>query len=297
MDENGALAALAGGEETKASVIVNGATLIEGTLKNIRFDMIQRTIGVTGQDMSEDLHQIKSAEKWVNKSPSDIVSDLAQRVGLSAQIDKSTLKAGRILKDEYAKLTENISYASVLQKMAELDGARWFVKGTTLHYVSQDNPSGVYSLNYSPPAPGKSMVSDCLHLVIDYNVDAGSETQISTKAWHSRKKKMFQSTATVQGIGGGQTIKAAYHIPSFVQDQVKQFAKVKAQEMTRHAYHLEAECVGDTTIDVAMALELTGTEFFDQQYQIDEIKHIFGMTGYTMNIRAATAGEGRSSDI
>jgi phage protein D len=292
--DGGALSALAGGSQTSASIIVNGSTLVQGELDNVSFDFTQRVITATGRDSSAKLHEMKSAEKWVNKKTTDIVQDLAQRAGLQAQVGEGMIKAGRILKDEYAKLTDGQSFASVIHKLAELDGARWFVKGTSLNYVSQGSSGGSYSLNYVPPTPGSPMISDCLHLTISYNAQAAKTNETTAKSWHSRKKKMLENTATVQGTGGKTT--TSYHIPAFVQDQIQNFAKMRAQEMTRHTFHLEAEVVGDTSIDVSMSLQLSGTGPFDQQYQIDEIKHSFGMGGYTMIINAATAGEGRSAE-
>jgi len=292
--DGGAGAALAGGGQTDASIIVNGAPLIQGQIDNISFDLISRIVSVSGRDNSAKLHEMKSAEKWVNKKTTDVVQDLAQRAGLSAQVSQGMIKAGRILKDEYAKLTDGVSFASVIHKLAELDGARWNVKGTTLNYVSQNSSGGSYTINYVPPTPGSPVISDCLHLTISYNAQAAKTNETTVKSWHSRKKKMFEKTATVQGSGG--KTETTYHIPAFVQDQVENFAKMKAQDMTRHTFHVDAEVVGDTSIDVSMALQLSGTGLFDQQYQIDEITHNFGMGGYTMNIRAATAGQGRDAE-
>jgi hypothetical protein len=83
------------------------------------------------------------------------------------------LDAGRLVLSDYVKLTDNVSLASIIHKLAELDGARWFVKGTTLNYLSKNNPAGVYQLNYVPPKPNSPMVSDCLHLFIRRNFPAG----------------------------------------------------------------------------------------------------------------------------
>jgi phage protein D len=292
--DGGAGAALAGGNQTSATIIVNGATLVQGQIDDISFDLIGRTVSVSGRDNSAKLHEMKSAEKWVNKKTTDIVQDLAQRAGLSAQVGQGLVKAGRILKDEYAKLTDGVSFASVIHKLAELDGARWFVKGTILNYVSQGGSGGSYSLNYVPPSPVSPVISDCLRLTISYNAQAAKTTMATAKTWHTRKKKMFMNTAMVKGTGGQTS--TTYHIPAFVQDQIQNFAKMKAQEIARHTFHLDAEVVGDTSIDVSMGLQLSGTGFFDQQYQIDEIRHSFGMSGYLMHIRAATAGEGRSAE-
>jgi hypothetical protein len=195
---------------------------------------------------------------------------------------------------DYVKLTDNVSLASIIHKLAELDGARWFVKGTTLNYLSKNNPAGVYQLNYVPPTPGSPMVSDCLHLFIHRNFPAGKEIQVTTQSWNQRQKKVLSSTATVPGVTSG-TLKPKYHAPQLTGGRVQGHATNRANEMARHQFPIEATVVGDTSIDVAMALQLSGTGFFDQQYQIDEITHTFGMQGFTTQIRGTTAGQGREA--
>jgi hypothetical protein len=105
---------------------------------------------------------------------------------------------------------------------------------------------------------------------------------------------MLQSTATVPGTVSG-SIKPSYPSPELVQGQVQSHAKNRANEMARHHYPIEATVVGDTTIDVSMGLQLSGTQYFDQQYQIDEITHNFGMAGFTTQIRATAVGPGQEA--
>ncbi len=73
--------------EASVSVLAHGATeqLIVGYITEVKSDLIGRVINVGGHDKSSDLHNNKSSEKWLNKMPSDIVSDLIGRVGLSRQ--------------------------------------------------------------------------------------------------------------------------------------------------------------------------------------------------------------------
>ena len=96
---------------------------------------------------------------------------------------------------------------------------------------------------------------------------------------------MFTGNATA-GLGIGGTVNYEYHIPNLQQDHAQQHAQSKAQEHARHGLTLTAEVVGDPSIDVAMGLQLNGTGYFDMMYQMDTIKHSFGMRGYRMSISA-----------
>jgi phage protein D len=291
-----ALSTFANLGQNQASINVSdgslSAELISGEIDNVGFDLVNRIIGVQGRDTSAKLHEQKSAEKWPNRKPSDIVQDLAQRVGLQAQIDASILKAGRLVSNDWAKLTDGVSFAAVIHKMAEFEGARWFVKGSTLYFQSKDNPGGTYTLNYRQSSGGGYITADFLRLTVGYNVQAGKTANVTVKSWHSSKKKLLEHKATIQGSTGQTSY--TYHIPGLTQDHVEQYAKKKALEHTRHEYTIRAECVGDPSIDVAMSLQLTGTQYFDQQYAIDEIHHRFGMDGHSMEIHATSKKQGRS---
>jgi hypothetical protein len=156
-----------------------------------------------------------------------------------------------------------------------------------------DNPAGVFTLNYVPPTPESPEIADFLHLTIKRNVQAGKNINVTVKSWHPKKKQNFIGSSNVEGTSGNQSY--VYHIPNLLQQHVEQHARAKANEHARHELTLETEVVGDPSVDIAMDLQLTGTNYFDQSYQMDHIHHEFGMTGHTMAITARAAKTGRSA--
>jgi phage protein D len=66
-------------------------------------------------------------EKFNNQTRAQIVNTVAQRNGLQAQVTAATLLAGKLFQIDYAKLTDGVSDAAILHKLAELSGARWWV--------------------------------------------------------------------------------------------------------------------------------------------------------------------------
>lgn len=293
----GAEAALASLGDNTATITVSTrgveGTLITGEIDTTDFDYVGRTIRFTGRDKSAKLHDNKTSEKWLNKKPSEIVQDLAGRAGLSVNVDASQLMAGKQLQQDFVKLSDNVSFAYVIHKLAEFDGARWFVDPMgTLHYLSMDNPSGIYTLNYVPPTGGP-MIADFMHLSIRRNIQAGKGIAVTVKSWHPKQKQVFSDTSNVEGKGG--PIKYNYHIPNLLQEHVSKHARSEANEKARHELTLSASVVGDPTINVAMGLQLTGTGFWDQTYQMDTVHHQIGMSGHRTNITARGAMGGRSA--
>jgi phage protein D len=296
MSYPGALEALIGLQKsTPVSILVSTrgeqATLLTGTALKIMPSFIKRTISVSGQDQSSALHQMKVSQKFQNMTGSQIVQQLAAQAGLSVQADSSALMAGKIVNTDYARLADNVSIAQVIHKLAEFDGARWFVQNGTLFYQLQDNPQGTYTLNYVPPTPGNPMQSDCLELNFTINVLALGGGMVTVKSWHPRQAQAFQGQATF-GNGGGNT-NYTFHVPNLMQDHAQQHAQSKANEIGMNAVTVYARVVGDPTINVAMDLQVNGTgTSLDSTYSFDSITHEFGMGGHTMHLGARTKVSG-----
>lgn len=293
----GAEATLANLGDNTATVTVSTrgitGTLITGEVDTTNFDYIGRTIRVHGRDKAAKLHENLTSEKWINKKGSDIVSDLAGRVGLGVNAEASGLLAGKMLEKDYVRLSDNITFAQVIHKLAEFDGARWWVDTQgILNYVSAKSPSGIYTLNYIPPTNGP-IVADFMKLTISRNIQAGKSIKVTVKSWHPKDKKVYQKETTVGGNGG--PLKYNYNLPNLKQDHVDQHAKSRANEVARHELKLDASVVGDPSCNAGMGLVLTGTGYWDQEYEIDCVHHEVGMSGHRTNITARAPKGGRSA--
>lgn len=283
-----------GDNTTTVNVVTRGqqTTLLTGEIDCVDFDYVAGMAHVSGRDASAKLHTIKSAEKWVNKKPHEIIQDLAGRVGLQTNIDPSTLMAGRIVQDDFAKLTDGVPYAGVIHKLAEFMGAHWYMdRQGILNVKSTASTAAPYVINWSRSPLTGEIVSDALSLQISKNVQAGKPVKVTVNSWHERKEKAFVGTYTVGGNGTTQNY--AYHLPGLTQDHVNQHAKSRANDHARHEISVTAELVGDTEITVDRPLQLNGTAF-SQTLTIDSISDSFGMRGHTMHISAKSAKTGRS---
>ena len=296
MDYPGAAAALASLGDNQASITVmtrgQTATLITGEVDEVDFDFIRREINFFGRDKSAKLHDNKTSEKWLNKMPSDIVQDLIGRIGLSGNVTSSSLMAGKQLQQDYVKLSDNVSFAYVIHKLAELDGARWWVdQNGNFNYVPYGTPQGVYSITINQDT--QPISADCIELHVRRNIQAGKSIAVTVKSWHPKKKQIFQYQSNVEGNGG--PVNYNYHVPNFLQDHVTKYAQSHATEKARHELTVTATVVGDPTVQAGMGLQLNGTAYFDQTFDIDTVNHDFGMSGHRTHITARSAGQGRSA--
>jgi hypothetical protein len=264
-------------------------TLISGEIDDVTLDIVGGEISFSGRDASAKLHDKKTAEKWINKKPDEIITDLAGRVGLSTQIEPLALTMQRKMNDDYTKLSDNISYSMVVHKLSEFMGAYWYVQGSTL-FVTITPPSDGYAVNYSIDNVGR-IVSDCISLSIKRNIQAGKPVKVTTKSWHTQDQKKYQGENTISG--NGTTKEYVYHLPNLTQEHVDQHSKGKSKDHARHEINVDAHCVGDPSISIAAGLALSGP-YFAGTYKIDKLDHTVGMEGHSMTISAKGPAPGRS---
>jgi hypothetical protein len=292
----GAEQALAQIEDNTAviTVMTRGvpSTLFTGEADTTEFDLIGRVIRITGRDKSAKLHENKTNEKWQNKKGSEIVEDLGKRAGLTVHTDASGLMAGKKLEQDFVRLSDNVSFAYVIHKLAQVDGARWWVdQNGELQYRINSSAQSTYTLNYHAPDVGP-ISADFVALRIRHNLQAGKNLNIKVKSWHAREKEVFEYESNVEGKGG--TTNHSYHVPNLLNDHVKQYARSRAKELARHEITVHATVPGDPTVNVSMALQLNGTKYWDQTYEMDSVHHQFGMGGHRTSITARSAKTGRS---
>jgi phage protein D len=277
--------------DNKGGVTIDDLQVVDGEWNDVSINYETALVHLKGQDGSIILHQKKSSEKFNNQTRSDIVNTIAQRNGFQAQVAQATLMAGKLFQIDWAKLTDGVSDAAILHKLAELSGARWWVKNKVLYFKGKGDISSNYIVHYqagnSGPASG-----DFIALEVLLNLQAAKTTEVNVLSWNQKKKQTFSSQKRILGMQGPLIYN--YRTPGMEQDHVDDLAKNKAEEIARHAIEVHVTLVGDPTIDVGMGLQLNGTAFA-QTLEMDHISHSISEHGYTMAITAKSAGEGRSA--
>jgi len=279
----GAESLLGGGSASIfVSCVAGAGELISGMLDTVDIDFIGTYIRVTGRDLSGQLHQTKISQKWQNVPGSQIVQQVVGMAGLGASTNSIGLMAGKKVQQDFVKLADNIPISYLINELAEFDGAKWWVNNGIFNYATLGTIQGVYTINYDPGPP---IVSDATRLNVRHNVQIGGS--VNVKSWNPRDKKTYTGTSNASGPGKGNS---TYHVPNLDQAHAQQHAKARSAEMSRHEWNVVATVVGDPSINAGMGLQLVGTGVADNIYEIDNIVHEFGMSGYTISITAKSMG-------
>ena len=260
-------------------------TLVSGKLDKGAVDLDTRTVKVSGRDMSGALHEMKASKSWINQTPSQIVQELAGMAGLAANASGLSLMAGKLFQIDYTKIANDVSLSQIIHKLGEFEGARWWVKDSTLYYQPPDQATGAYPVVYSKPQNGGPAGGNFLKLNIDRNMVLAQGATVNVAGWHQKKEQTIKST---QGSGPATY---NFEIHNLEQDHADQYAKAKHSDIMLHQFTVTAEMVGDPTIDIGQQLSLSGTPA-DNTYTIDSIHHQIGDHGYTMTIEARGSSGG-----
>lgn len=297
LHKDGAEEAFAFPDSLDAEVIIRSGfadeTLVSGEIDSADFDYDSGIISVRGRCKSAKLHQTLTAEKFINQTPDQIVKKLIEKAGLQGDISEEALKAGREWNKDWVRLTDNVSVASVIHKMAEFMGCRWWVDGRGKFHMKRAGESdGTYSVFYEKPAGGPAR-SDQLTIRVHRNYQASKSIEVNFRSWRQLEKRAYESKKTAPGIGGTTTYE--YETPGLTQQHLDRFARSRLAEHVRHEIGLTISGPGDTSCVAGMDLELRGTAFA-QKFEIDQVNHSFGMGGHRMTIGATNARKGRSED-
>jgi phage protein D len=270
--------------------------LFTGTVDNITADFDRMTLKVSGRDKTKGPIGKKSIEDFRNKTPIEIVREVAGRHGLSVLTEGAgSMMAGKKQqKEDFVHLTHHISDWTLIQHLADREGKVAFVRKDQLYFVPIDSGMfGAFKVVFVPPTPGRHAVSNVLQLSCSRNMEAGQPTEVTVRSWNTKKAEAYEgksrgnNQANNGSISGGGERKLEYSHPQLDQDQAQNIADKRHREAVRHEMSCNVTMPGKASVQPPMKLNLSGTgTAFDQTYYIDTVAHRVAGGGYTMAIAA-----------
>ena len=262
-----------------------------GGADHVSIDWAQRIVRLRGRDLTSGPLDKKTNEKWLNKQPQDIITDLAGRSGLGVQFSgQAADRAGRKFNQDYNRISELDSHWNVIVKMAKELGCIAYVKGQTLIVAPWNAATGgTYSVFYQGPTLASPARGNVLRLRTSRDLQIAKGVQVNIKSWQQKEGKAIQSQ---QGQSGG--IQHDLKMSNLTQQQADSIAKGRLGEITSHERTIEVVTPGDVSIDPAGMVSLSGTgSSADMSYVISSIDHHWSWAqGYLMTIRGRNSSGG-----
>lgn len=264
--------------------------LIVGQVDDIDYDPVQRTIALTGRDLSAPLIDARTSEKFVNRTASQIAETLAARHGLVPVVEATRTKAGTYYTADHVVLTQDQTEWDLLTYLAEREGFDVWVSGDRLHF--QPSPletSPAYRLVWSEEAKA----SNALDIHLHRSQTLAKDVIVVVQSWNQKQQKAFKVTYKVTQANksqraGGKAQLYSFNVPNLNRDQCQALARSRAEEITRHERILTASLPGDSRLTTRAMVHLFGTgSGWDQLYYPDSVtRRISFEEGYRMELRA-----------
>ncbi len=305
LSANPGAAALAGaGGSLTASVEAGEGSglLFTGSVDNVTIDFDRMLLKVSGRDKTKGPIGKKSIEDFRNKTPTEIIREVAGRHGLSLVVEGagSAMAGKKQQKEDFVHMTHHISDWTLIQHLADREGKVAFVRKNQLYLVSIDSGMfGAFAVHFERPTSGSHARSNVLQLSCTRNVEAGQPTEVTVRSWNTKKAEAYEgksrsaNQANNGSIDGGGERRMEYSHPQLDQDQAQNIADKRHREAVRHEMNCNVTVPGKASVQPPMKLSLTGTgTVFDQTYYIDTVNHRVSNGGYTMSIAAKNSRGG-----
>ena len=259
------------------TISVMGASLFQGVVDDVNADYVQGAVHISGRDNTAKLiDAVADPEVFRNRKRSDVVTELAGRVGLSATVvgGSGTAQgdAGKQWEAQHsASITNGQSYWSIIQRYAQIDGVSAYVRGSNLYY-GPDMGGQTRVFQYRAPSPGRAAWANFEGLHVRRNVNLAKTLKVSVSGYKSKKKAKVRGQAVMPGRGG------ELNYPDFRQNNLADDAQAQALAQNRlnaiaqKEFGCSVRVPGDPALTQRGMIALAGTDF-DGVYTLESVHH------------------------
>ena len=269
-------------------------SLVQGAVDSLDYDPTSGRLHLSGRDLSASLLESRTQETFSNRTASEIVTILAGRHGLSADVTATTTPVGRywqlehdrLVLDQFARATTEWD---LLVTLAQFEGFDLWVSGNALRFHPQQADETVpTALRAAATAAGPANVM-CLEL--HRSLTLARDIVVTVKSWNNRQANAFVQTAS-KGRGF-RALNYVYVVPNLSPDDARRLAQRKLAELSQHERVMVAEMPGDLFSAPRQAVRVEGTmTSFDQVYWIDRVeRHLSVAHGFTQTLHARNSSE------
>lgn len=277
-------------------------SLIYGQVDTLEYDPVAGTVHVAGRDLTRVFIDSKTTEKFQNKTSSQIVTLLAQRHGMTADVTATTTLAGKFYEIDHDKMTAARTEWDLLCELARHEQFDVWVSGHVLNFKPKPDASSVtpFRVTWTPPdsETGYS-VSNVEGLKLERALTVSKGIVVVVQSWNDSAQKAFTATfppnkQTAIKPGGSKIGSGSqtyyYSVPNLTQEKVLKFAEAKYAQIIQHEMKCEFSipAAGADALTVSSVIQLTGTGTkWDQTYFPDSLRRALDFeSGYTLTVSA-----------
>lgn len=259
----------------------NRATLIQGEITALEPDFSmtgQAVLVVRGYVKGQRLYRGKKARTFLKMSDSEIASKIAQEVGLTANVDSTSVRYDYVLQNNQTNM-------EFLRARAERIGYQVYVKDETLYFKKASN-------NHQGQGPDlewkKNLKSFRPRVVAMHQAD-----QFIVRGWDAKAKKPITSQvaprhngrqggvqqtggAMAQQAFGGSAQAVVVDQPVSTLDEAEAMAQAVCEEISSEFVQAEGTCVGHASLRAGQVVKIKGVGTrFSGNYFVTAATHVY----------------------
>lgn len=272
---------------------------LTGWADDIEVDPIADEVVLTGRDKTSLLVDTKKAIAFTNKRSSDIATQIATTMGLSADVDPTTKFPGTVSNTLMQMVNDRGTYWDVLTKLAQIEQYNVYVAGNTLFFKKAQAVKDQYVLRYQPPGPEAWAQVNAVSLRFSRNLSVARGTKVTVLSWNQKtgqalppavaqRARVKNATTAKSGSNGLPTAEYTFIFPNLTPQQAQDRANSLVQDISQHEVNVSADMPGDDLLTTNVAVKVVGTNSaFDQIYYPASIRRSYSWDeGYRMSLRA-----------
>jgi hypothetical protein len=272
----------------------NVTSVILGQVDDVSIDPFDEdSLVISGRDLSAQLIDQKTTNKYPDHVSSWIVATIAQIFNLTPQITTTSIPVGQYYNGAYASIARELSYWDLLVYLADQEGFDMYVRGSILYFGPPQADDDKNPLIVSVSNDGLAITSNASKLKLHKSLTMAQDVNVTVIS-HSPDTGSVKATASRKGKKGAASSGApekaqnyTFRKPGLSQQQAQNLANQKLVDITKFERTIEVSMAGDEVLTVQNRCVIQGTKTsFDQSYYIQQITRSLDFEGgFSMSLQ------------
>lgn len=265
-------------------------SMFYGMVDTVQYDLATGVFVISGRDLTAELIDKKTDEKYPNSTASTIVKKIASAQGLTADVTTTTTLVGRYYNASHTQLADNQTLWDLICYLAQMEGFIAYVDHKTLHFTEPpDSDSDPYLFQWTSADESESglPVGNFSDMSFSRAITVAKDITVKVRSYDSRQNASYSASATVtHNNSSGMKISYTYNIPGLTYAQALASAKRIAKDLAKHERKVTVRGPADNDLDITNMAQVDGTNTaWDQTYFVDSItREISLRNGYVWTV-------------
>ncbi len=280
---------LAAGSDVGAAAS-DPTSIILGQVDDVDIDPLDAdSLIITGRDLSAQLIDTKTTNKYPDHVSSWIATTIAQQFNLVPKVTATTTPVGQFYNQAYASISRAIPTWDLLVFLAQQEGFDCYVRGNTLYFGPPQADTDANPTVIAVQKNGSIIESNATRLKLHRSLTLAQDVSVTVLSHNVAAGKSIKAVATRAGkkSANSSASKGAEKVQSYIirrpnltQEQAQNLANQTLVDITKFERTVDATAEGDALLTTQHKAVIQGTQTsFDQGYYIQQITRTLDFEG------------------